>query len=271
MQLKLLNKKIFALLMLVILLSSTVTYIVLKNIYKNSKEVEQNETYEDRIMFKLEGKYWLDKTRIATPVFGKKPFDELTLKINDSLYNSFAKWIPETFDEAIITSIEVHEATDRYLSVGATYIISHIKVVKIMSADIYNTVDMQTGELVYLNDLFEVDEEFEQLLLTPGIAKREEYDEYFEYDEYSYSYFKPEEHSHGIVIGGRVYESRKGQLKGRLEKMSEPFDENSWEGKQTFYLRGDRIYFINIFTTFEVGVYVELDDLEEKLKVDKWW
>jgi hypothetical protein len=254
MQSKLLNKKICVLLMLVILFSNIFTYIIMKDINYNS-EVKQNKNNNKQVSFNFNAVSDFGASNLASSFFGNQPLDELTSKINNSLWDSFVRWIPKSFDDAIIAGLYVTELTDRHLSIGTVYGFYGRRHVYVY---IYNTVDMQTGELVYLNDLFEVDAEFEKIILIPGIAKLESI---FDSDEYDISYFEEGNHSPEILE----------KIKKDLKDCSEPFGEDERLFKPTFYLSGDRIYFINIFDTLKGGVYVELDNLEEKLKVDKWW
>ena len=55
----------------------------------------------------------------------------------------------------------------------------------------------------------------------------------------------------------------------QLKLCLEPFNENNWLFKPTFYLKSNRIYLVNVFNE-ESEFYINLDDIKQKLKVNKW-
>ena len=111
--------------------------------------------------------------------------------------------------------------------------------------EIYHTIDMRTGDILYLNDIVEVDEEFVDLLFTEGII-----------------------HPANYPCPTDVSSYDKGEILERLQICSETYDDYHYR-KPTFYLGNQRLYFTAIFSDIDI-FYVELDDIEDKLKIEKW-
>ena len=240
-----LNKKVVLLILLSILVTNVITYSCIKNtldIYDddvNTYKVMFNNTYSNST-----DKYML-KPRIDNPYN-----DELKNKINISLIEAFVDWMPEKLRYAELSFLGVEICTDKYLSVHMVYTFYGRRVDHV---NICNTVDMQTGEIVYLDNLIEVNEEFVKRLLADGILKVD-YD--WMSDKYDVDYPGLETEDIGSVLE-------------KLKLCSEPFNQDNWVFKPTFYLEANRLYLLNIFNPGSAG-YIELDKIESELKVEKW-
>lgn len=97
---------------------------------------------------------------------------DLEDKVNSSLTKYFSILIEPWFSEERIGSYEsiIHMQTDRYLSV-------EYKFCYRLETNRYwflcVTVDMQTGEVVFLDDLIEIREGFAELIKNGGIVRRD--------------------------------------------------------------------------------------------------
>ncbi|MDO5573148.1 MAG: hypothetical protein Q4G60_04120 [bacterium] len=138
----------------------------------------------------------------------------------------------------------------RYLSIDIVYTIFSNRTANL---SICNTVDMKTGEIVYLDDIIEVNDELVSMLLTEGTLKtvfdwmRGLEDVYYLQDVLDY--YDPE------------------MIRDNLEKCSEPYTKECGVHKPTFYIKNERLYFINLLG-IESESYVEIDSIRDKLKID---
>lgn len=178
--------------------------------------------------------------------------EELQEKIRENIWKSFLRWMPEEFENAETIGNYVMLSTNKYLSMENDYRINS-EVKSIYS--VCNTFDMETGEVVYLDDLVYVDEELAKLILTEGIVKK---DTIGESSNQSYIYFQEELDLYSVE-----------EILKKLQICSIPYSADNYIYKPTFYLRYNRLYFKFLFTE-QSEFYLELDDIEHKLKVSKW-
>jgi len=123
------------------------------------------------------------------------------------------------------------------------------------------TINMKTGEVVYLEDLIDINESLIKKIKISGFAKVDLYDDLRQpVDGYAYRQ---------NYLDSISEES----LYNRLLMCSEPYNV-SMNNKPSFYLEEGKLYFVNLFewSLYENDIvfYVELDDIEEYLKVKKW-
>lgn len=183
------------------------------------------------------------ETLVTYPYVYEMTDDVLRDTINENLETVFLDWLPEKIRLYDCALVSVEYDSNNLLSVGVTY-------EKLDDPftwfDIYHTIDMRTGEILYLDDIVEVDEEFVDLLRTDGVI-------------HPANYPCPEDAS----------SLDKEHLLEDLQECCEPYDSNNYYRKSTFYLRNNRLYFTAIFSDIDI-FYVELDDIEDKLKIEKW-
>lgn len=167
--------------------------------------------------------------------------------INRNLRAEFLDWMPEKFSYPEVSYLGSTLATDRFLSIITEYTFSG----KYPNGQrICNTLD-----IIYLDDLINVDDEFVSMILDEGIIKMD-LDKMSGERDANYARKHLDEND-----PERVFE--------QLKKCSEPFDENNWLFKPTFYLKSNRIYLVNIFFE-ESEFYINLHDIKQKLKVKEW-
>lgn len=211
---------------------------------------EMHEKY--MIRFYVKGKCD-DEFHYTYPCVYDMENKELQNKINENLIASFCDWKPEKDKYYNFSSAKVKYSSKDYLSVG---VILDNKSDADGRIDIYNTVNMETGELINLDDLVEIDEELVDSLLSDEILIRNwDYPEKIKVDKR----WKQDDY----------YDYCKNELMNKLMQCSQPYDNDNYEEKPTFYLGNNRLYLRNIYDDNCV-FYVELDDIEDKLKVEKW-
>lgn len=175
-------------------------------------------------------------------------------KINDNLVAVFAHWWLEK--RPWLSDMRTALSTDKYLSVMIVYAFSSRPHSNhdYEYAYVCNTIDMSTGEVLYLDDIIEADEELVAIILTEGTIKMYADSWTAPTDNYPQEYLdtkKPE----------RVLE--------RLQLCSVPHAEYEWGHKPTFYLEKNRIYLLNVLNEYSY-FYIEPDKISHKLKVDAW-
>lgn len=176
--------------------------------------------------------------------------DELEQKINRNLQSVFLDWLPEKFNYPESTYQGTTINTNSYLCIRINYVLSGKAPNRVW---ICNTIDMSTGDIIYLDDLIEVNKEFARLILTDGVVKLH-YNWITEEFDANYPSLDKEDEN---------------DILEKLIMCSEPFGEDNWLFKPTFYLKKNRLYLLNIFNE-ESECYIELNKIEDKLKVDKW-
>lgn len=181
-------------------------------------------------------------------------------KCNSSLESLFCGWIPPERRAAFeAKSVVFKFYSDDYLSIEIERAANGEK--DYWLDEICGTINMKTGEPLYLCDLIKIDDEFINLIKTSGFLKS----------------------TRNMLEGGGIenytYTQEfldkidKTTIKENLDKCSEAYSEENFFDKGTFYLKHNRIYFLNIFGGVPVDFlesYIELNDIEQYLKVDKW-
>ncbi len=169
--------------------------------------------------------------------------DVLRETINEKLNAAFLDWIPEELQLYDCSDDSVMYNSDDLLSLSVGY-------QKLDDPStwfyIHHTIDMRTGDILYLDDIVEVDEEFVDLLFTEGVINPA-----------------------NDPCPTDVSSFDKEYILERLQECCEPYDGSNYYRKPTFYLENHRLYFRSVFSDIDI-FYVELDDIEDELKIEKW-
>lgn len=185
---------------------------------------------------------------------------ELLQRIQKTIEQQSLYWAPEEqirgFKECMTSrGNAICYSSDRYLSLYNVY------VTETSMFELYFTVDMQTGEAVYLDDLVTVDEELAERFLDRDIVQSDRWGEF---------------HNQNPVTGEQE-QADEASIAYMLEKLQEccrgcDKKGSDWGRTEYFYIRNNRLYIsevmMNGYNT--VSYYVTLDQLEDKLKVEKW-
>lgn len=198
---------------------------------------------------------------------------ELEDKVNNSLTQYFSILIEPWFLEERIRTFEpiIHMQTDRYLSVE--YVFYYTPG---MGRNWYLcvTVDMQTGEVVFLDDLIDINEEFAELIKTGGIVKCDEVKGFLTAEEATeqtkrlYAKYKIE--TFLIIFRRFTHERLYGEHLQRADR-SEEWRIDMWRTLyyHFYYLEEGCIrYSDNAEGLFRPRIMVE--DIGEYLKVEPW-
>lgn len=181
------------------------------------------------------------------------PDEEIKEKARTSIQSCFVEWLPvNVFKDAVLEGAYAMLDTDEYLSIENQYMI--VKADDWWYVKISNTIDMETGEVVYLSDLVEINMEFVDVIMREGIVKLDVPSPMSETTYYT------SEMLNGID---------EKEVLSNLKMCSIPYDADNYFTKPAFYLRENRPYLSNIFNIGSC-IYVELDDIEEFLLVEKW-
>lgn len=194
-----------------------------------------------------------EKSSASLPILDVVDMEDQILleKVRNSIQQSFLGWMPKSFEYAKPDGSYVMLSTDKYLSMMNNYMFPSDN----SYLSICNTIDMETGEVIYLDALVEVDEELAELILTEGVVKVDVMGE-----GPLMNYIYPQE-----VLDKH---DKKSVLKA-LQLCSEPYTAEYFCYKPTFYLRYNRLYLLSVFSD-QSEFYIELDKIEHKLKVPKW-
>ena len=177
-------------------------------------------------------------------------------KINLTLGKYFAEHLSDVwiYQEK---SFYFHLKSKDYLSMHGVYTSSDAK----HWDETCCTIDMASGNVLYLSDFIDINEALIKKIKTSGIAKVDVYDDLtqpVDGDVYRQSYLDS-------ISSDEIY--------NRLAMCSESYSISS-NNKPSFYLEKGRLYFVNLFEWSEydnpIAFYIELDDLDEFLKVEKW-
>lgn len=183
---------------------------------------------------------------------------ELQAKINQTLSEGFFEWLPVYFNYCNDEELIVELNSENYLSI----LIHYVKYgEKIDNFYMTNTVNMQTGEWVPLDDVVEVDEELLSILLTEGIPKTDYSIVSGEYDvDLSADLLARFDSDYELEI---IWEN--------LQECSQEYtsDDESitkeWATKGSFWLTEDRLYLHNVLFLGST-LYIEYEDIAHKIK-----
>lgn len=180
--------------------------------------------------------------------------EELVYKVEKNIYQHTLSWLPEEFIGMEYAGAYAMLETDEYVSLRNDYRLA------VQEADefipICVTVDMQTGEIVYLDDLVVVDEELAERILQEGFIRS---DLMRDNPKDKYALTKEELEKYDVA-----------SILERLEMCSQPYDAEHYLDKPSFYLRHGRLYLCNVFSG-EPDLYIELEQIEDKLKCEQVW
>ena len=167
-------------------------------------------------------------------------------------------WFPKELDRAYGYTPAIPYISDRYCSISLR--MGFPSESPLYSTFINTTVDMQTGTIVFLDDLIDVNEKLAKRILTSGIARNVgSSPDTFRRDRDPFSQYYLNTFDTEDVLG-------------YLRACSVPFDAENYVDKPTFWLEADRLYLVNVLPAPPNAAicYISLYDLEHFLKVDRW-
>lgn len=179
---------------------------------------------------------------------------ELSLKVRQNISQHTLSWLPEEFIGMEYAGAYAMLETDEYVSLRNDYRLVTQEEDEFIPICV--TVNMQTGEIVYLDDLVVVDEELAERILQEGFVRS---DLMRDNPKDKYALTKEELSQYDVV-----------SMLERLEMCSQPYDAEHYLDKPSFYLRHGRLYLCNVFSG-EPDFYIELERIEDKLKCEQAW
>lgn len=201
---------------------------------------------------------------------------ELENKINKSLNSYFYILIEPWFREDRVRALEpiIHCQTDKYLSVE--YIFEYTTAINTYWRQCV-TVDMHTGEVVFLDDLIDLNEDFAELVKTGTILKNNMESVWTTPNEQT---LKTNEYFSKLSMEQilKIFQQfTKEELYGNYNADNVPEDNIDFITSKYyhyFYLDDERIIFTSANSTLGLysadTTYIDLDDIEDYLKVAKW-
>jgi len=196
---------------------------------------------------------------------------ELQEKINNSLkqYLYMLRRLSVVGDRYTAFEPIVYLQSSRYLSVGnrfALFLGENRRPA--LSANMYKTVDMETGELVFIDDLIEINDDFATLVRTGGILRQDDTGDWaITRTDIINQHFYSRENSSIL----RMFESLSRGNMHRLREVNDIRDLNYLD------FRGLSDNFVHlepgaiVFSEHSTGpIRIYLEDIEEFLKVEKW-
>lgn len=204
---------------------------------------------------------------------------ELEKKINENLNSCFYILVEPWFAKDNVVAFEpiIHCQTSRYLSVEYVWDYLPASVESYIFWHLCVTLDMQTGEVVYLDDLIEVDEDFAMLIKNDAILKVDGVENLYTSEEttkYENDYFSKRDVPM-ILSFFRTF--TKDYLYGDFYRNNE-HTLVDWEVSlyyDYFYLEEGTICFKSPNSS-DTGIggariiKIKLEDIEDNLKVSKW-
>ena len=155
----------------------------------------------------------------------------------------------DKFDQAI-----PHLATSKYFSIEARFYAGPPRGYSIYTSV---TIDLEQRKEVFLNDLINTNDDFMYLLKSGGIAKTDE------------NLSLLEEFGFLTDFSSLPLE----EIREIVDSCSIPITNDNWLRKHIFFLAPGRLYFCysdNSMVPRKGYLYVNVDDIEEFLKVEKW-
>ena len=199
---------------------------------------------------------WMNSTiSLPYPVRSEEHHPVLNRKNLTELYKPLVSFYNEhmqaTFD---FYGAKVHLATSKYISVQAEFY-SNNTVPRGYSIYPCVTIDLEKQEEVFLKDLIDTNEEFIQLLQEGNLIQADVpatiWNEF--YYNADFSKYPPEE------------------IRNIIDLCSVPTDNENCYTKPSFLLAPGKLCFVGADQDIRSHVvYIELSDIEEFLKVEKW-
>lgn len=168
-------------------------------------------------------------------------------------------WIPHDYINAYEYTYSAATIAERYFSINLCFqftsdlAITHNS--KITYRYIYNTIDLNTGELLNLSDIIDLDQ-FLDYASENKIIKLEG--------------FLTDPYPKGEA---KIYIPKDdAALRERFYLCAQPFNEDNYKNKPVFYIKENMIYFVDIFypayypSSDEISVAIK--DIEHLLKID---
>lgn len=196
---------------------------------------------------------------------------ELENKINESLAYVFTHFIATDLDRVSYFSDMpiIMFQNDEYLSVKTIvyYANPNVGGGRLISFPIYQTVSVRTGELLELDDFVEVSDEFVQFLLDSPEAIRS-----IKYDDID------EVWNETLDVEIRAYIKEENSAEEMLlyfEEANIEYNIENYLNKCAFYLTDGEINIVHDTGVVDLPKYfkirLEVNDIEEYLKVPKWF
>lgn len=239
----------------------------IKNQYESDKAAFENMTKVDvsgdyTVIFyeeKLQ-RYDGDLYAVCPYVYGMED-EKLENKINGKLRKIFVDSISMVFRNCFCSCADVFYSSNKYLCIGVEYKVCESGF---FFVDFCTVIDMETGEFVYLDDVIEINEELVKKIMDGEIEVKDGYDE----KVYELGQWKSE------------YETVKSILLQELQDCSEAYEDDFYWHRPYFYIQDGKLWLRNIYIVdpndekmhpyFLDWVYIELDEIEDYLKVEKW-
>ena len=191
--------------------------------------------------------------------------DSLSEKINATILDASTEWVSEQVLEQIagISYPQILSHSSRYFSFGI-WIGSNTQ--RVISFLYEVTIDMQTGERVMLNDLIDINDEFLDLLYEGSVLYGTDFSDLFSWYEIPES------------TREEIQKRSRDELLEMLDECSTPLSEYSFDEDllmSLFYFHGSfhvasgKLY-IFFGDAQNTAIMLNLDDIEEFLKVPKW-
>lgn len=199
--------------------------------------------------------------------------DKVNESLNSYLYILVEPWfLPENLEEY---EPVIHCQTENYLSVEYSFNYTAPYYKSPASWHYCITVDMQSGEVVFIDDLIDIDEDFALILKYGSIVKTEggESVEGWLTDEEA-SEFENEQFSrwpvHSILSAFDGF--TRDYLYGDYYRQNgyNMYNFETYIYSNTFYLEEGKICFASPYASFYYIDWIMLDDIEDFLKVPKW-
>ena len=199
---------------------------------------------------------------IASGIYVPKPSGKKYRYRNISrLYRSLVDFFDESVQKYYYFENAVAQlATTKYISISAMFS-PHMDIPHCYAFTSCVTIDLEQEKEVFLNDLIEINDEFIYLLKSGYLAK---------------TYDNLDDRVVVSVIDFSAYTEE--ELRTKLEDCFRPMNEVDVSGglyeyylKPSFYLAPNQICFVNFHKYgLRETFYVQLDDIEKFLKVEKW-
>lgn len=198
--------------------------------------------------------------------------NELESKINNSLTKHFSILIDPWFGETKTVALEpvIHMQSERYLSVE--YIFRFITADNTKYWRLCVTVDMKSGEVIGLDDLIDIDDEFVDLIKNGSILKLEAVGDLYTAEEVTERDNRTFNELDSIQIQNFFLPFTKEYLYGDYYRKNDNYDMVSMSTylySKRFYLEEQNICFTS-YNNFNTITRIEINSLDNLLKVPKW-
>lgn len=233
-------------------------------VFKGKSEDNQYEVYISQ--YTLSSGYTMNIFQVSG-MKDKELEDKVNESLNSYLYTLVEPWfLPENLEEY---EPIIHCQTDRYLSVE--YAFEYTTAFKPTTWHYCITVNMQNGEVVFWDDIIDVNETFAERIKNDSIIKKAEWEWWYTEEEmielenewfskrkidYIQRFFN--DFTRDYLYGDYYREN------GYIMSSYEPYIYN-----HTFWLEEGKICFTGSSSDYSID-WIMIDDIEDLLKVPKW-